>query len=436
MSGPQHKDGDGSGEGKPPYGQYQLDLYAQAMIGGKKPVVTTDPNKLEQAAKEAMTPEAFNYVFGGAGEQATMHANRLAFRQWKLIPRMLRPTVPRDLRVNLFGKTYDTPLLMAPVGVQAAYHPDGEKGVATACASLGVPFIYSTAATTPLEEVASAADTSLNAAGNVNADAKSPPRAPRWFQLYWPLDDAITASLLERARAAGCDVLVVTLDTFTMSWRPLDLDGGYLPFARGEGNALGFSDPVFRRKFAAQFDGDAIEDNIMMASRFWLGEVFSGHAHRWEDLATLRRLWGDGPIVLKGVLSVQDAEMAVRCGMDGIVVSNHGGRQMDGAVPSLEVLPEIVDAVGDRLTVLFDSGIRTGVDVLKALSLGAKAVLVGRPVIYGLGAAGTDGARHILAGLLADIDQSMGLAGLQSVPELNRSILRKINYGGDVKSSL
>jgi len=325
---------------------------------------------------------------------------------------------------------------MAPVGVQAAYHPDGEKGVATACASLGVPFIYSTAATTPLEDVASAADASLNATGDVNADAKSPPRAPRWFQLYWPLDDAITASLLERARAAGCDVLVVTLDTFTMSWRPLDLDGGYLPFALGEGNALGFSDPVFRRKFAAQFDGDAIEDNVMMASRFWLSEVFSGHAHRWEDLATLRRLWGDGPIVLKGVLSVQDAEMAVRCGMDGIVVSNHGGRQMDGAVPSLEVLTEIVDAVGDRLTVLFDSGIRTGVDVLKALSLGAKAVLVGRPVIYGLGAAGTDGARHILAGLLADIDQSMGLAGVQSVPELNRSILRKINYGGDVKSSL
>jgi isopentenyl diphosphate isomerase/L-lactate dehydrogenase-like FMN-dependent dehydrogenase len=329
---------------------------------------------------------------------------------------------------------------MAPVGVQAAYHPDGEKGVATACASLGVPFIYSTAATTPIEDVASAADASLSPADD-EPESKGPATAttataPRWFQLYWPLSDALTASLLDRARGSGCTALVVTLDTFTMSWRPLDLDAGYLPFARGEGNALGFSDPVFRRQFAEQCDGEAVEDNVVLASRAWLGEVFSGHAHRWEDLATLRRLWGDGPIVLKGVLSVADAEMAVRCGMDGIVVSNHGGRQLDGAVPSLEMLPEIVDAVGDRLTVLFDSGVRTGADVLKALALGAKAVLVGRPVIYGLGVAGSEGARHVLAGILADVDQSMGLAGVQNVAELNRSILRKINYGGDVKSSL
>ena len=323
---------------------------------------------------------------------------------------------------------------MAPVGVQGAYHPDGEKGVATACASLGVPFIYSTASTTPIEDVASAADSSLNPEGEGGDQPQQ--TAPRWFQLYWPLSDAVTASLLTRARAAGCTVLVVTLDTFTMSWRPLDLDGGYLPFVTGQGNALGFSDPVFRKQFAELSGGDAVEDSVVMASRAWLAEVFSGHAHSWEDLATLRRLWGDGPIVLKGVLSVEDARMAVECGMDGIVVSNHGGRQLDGAVPSLEMLPEIVEAVGDKLTVLFDSGIRTGADVLKALALGAKAVLVGRPVIYGLGAAGTDGARHVLAGLLADVDQSMGLAGVKNVAELNPSILRKINYGGDVKSSL
>ncbi|KXX79746.1 Lactate 2-monooxygenase [Madurella mycetomatis] len=397
----------GNGGERPPYGQYQFDLYAQALIGGKMPIVTTDPNKLEQEAKKAMTPQGFNYVFGGAGEQATMHANRLAFRQWKLIPRMLRPTLPRDLRVTLFGKTYDTPLLMAPIGVQSAYHPSAEPGVATACASLGVPFIYSTAASTPIED------------------------------LYWPLSDALTSSLLARARRAGCSVLVVTLDTFTMAWRPLDLDTGYLPFAVGEGNALGFSDGVFREQFAARHDGDAVEDNVLAASRMWAGEVFSGHAHRWEDLAALRRMWGeDGAIVLKGVLSVEDALMAARCGVDGIVVSNHGGRQLDGAVPSLEMLPEVVDAVGERLTVMFDSGVRTGADVIKALALGAKAVLVGRPVIYGLGIAGSEGARHVLAGLLADIDQSMGLAGVKSVGELNRSMLRRINYGGDVKSSL
>ncbi len=347
---------------------------------------------------------------------------------------------PRMLWVTNLSSP-ETPLLMAPVGVQGAYHADGEKGVATACASLGVPFIYSTASTTPIEDVASAADLSLQAAegedGGEQQQQQQPPKtAPRWFQLYWPLSDAITASLLNRARAAGCTVLVVTLDTYTMSWRPLDLDGGYLPFVTGQGNALGFSDPVFRKQFAEQSDGDAVEDNVVGASRAWLGEVFSGHAHAWEDVATLRRLWGDGPIVLKGVLSVEDARRAVECGMDGIVVSNHGGRQLDGAVPSLEMLPEIVEAVGDKLTVLFDSGIRTGADVLKALALGAKAVLVGRPVIYGLGAAGTEGARHVLAGLLADVDQSMGLAGVKNIAELNPSLLRKLNYGGDVKSSL
>ncbi|KAK0729411.1 FMN-dependent dehydrogenase-domain-containing protein [Apiosordaria backusii] len=408
------------------YGQYQIDIYFQALTAGKKPITTTDPNKLEQQAREAMSPQGFNYLFGGAGEQATMHANRLAFRQWKVIPRMLRDTLPRNLSVKLFGKTYDSPILMAPIGVQSAYHADAETGVAKACAALNVPFIYSTASKTETRPPTSSAPTLV-------PDSKP----SRWFQLYWPVDDDITASLLSRARVAGCEVLVVTLDTFTMAWRPLDLDTGFLPFAVGEGNALGFSDSVFRQKFADKFGGEAaVEDNILAASRYWAGEVFSGHAHKWEDLATLRKLWGDRPIVLKGVLSVEDAVLAARSGVDGIIVSNHGGRQLDGAVPSLEMLPEIVDAVGDRLTVMFDSGIRTGVDVLKALALGAKAVLVGRPVIYGLGITGTEGAKHVLASLLADVDQSMGLLGAQTVAELNRSMLRKISYGGDVKTSL
>ncbi|KAK4180412.1 FMN-dependent dehydrogenase [Triangularia setosa] len=458
------------------YGQYQIDLYFQALTTGKKPITTTDPNKLEQQAREAMSPQGFNYVFGGAGEQATMHANRLAFRQWKVIPRMLRDTLPRNLSVKLFGKTYDSPILMAPIGVQSAYHPDAETGVAKACAALNIPFIYSTASSTPLEEIvaaleeteppepspeteepASAAEPTTTAPLQTPAEGKeteatrphtsststlvpdSKPSPSRWFQLYWPVDDDITASLLSRARVAGCEVLVVTLDTFTMAWRPLDLDTGFLPFAVGEGNALGFSDSVFRQKFTDKFSSsgeDQVEDNILAASRYWAGEVFSGHAHKWEDLATLRKLWGDRPIVLKGVLSVEDAVLAARSGVDGIIVSNHGGRQLDGAVPSLEMLPEIVDAVGDRLTVMFDSGVRTGVDVLKALALGAKAVLVGRPVIYGLGIAGTDGAKHVLASLLAEVDQSMGLLGAQTVGELNRSMLRKISYGGDVKTSL
>ena len=313
---------------------------------------------------------------------------------------------------------------MAPVGVQSAYHKEAEPGLAAACAELSVPMVISTASSQKIEDIAVAGD----------AAAPTAP-AGRWFQLYWPLSDDLTASLLARAKAAGCAVLLVTLDTFALSWRPADLDQGYIPFALGEGNAMGFSDPVFRKRFAEATDGDTPEDNPILASRMWTSDVFSGDAHRWEDLAKLRGMW-DGPIVLKGVLSVADALLAVQYGMDGIVVSNHGGRQLDGAVPSLEMLPEIVDAVGNRLTVLFDSGIRTGTDVMKALALGAKAVLVGRPVIYGLGIKGKEGAKHVLAGLLADLDQSMGLAGVQNVSELNRGILRKVRYGGDIHSNL
>ncbi|KAH8905021.1 FMN-dependent alpha-hydroxy acid dehydrogenase [Coniochaeta sp. PMI_546] len=417
---------------RPPYAQYQIELYARAILAGEPAPTTTDPNKLEDQARAAMDPGGFGYVRGGAGEQATMHANRLAFRQWKLVPRFLRPTLPRDLRVELFGTTYASPVLMAPVGVQKAYHPDGERGVASACADLGVPFVYSTASSTSIEDVAAAADRTWSESDSFSGEG----RAPRWYQLYRPRDNRITKSLLDRARAVGCTTLVVTLDTFTLSWRPTDLDNGFLPFLKGEGCQLGFSDPVFREMFKRESGGDEVEDNVMAASRAWIGEVFSGDSHSWEELRELREMWGPGPILLKGICSVEDAVRAKECGMDGIVVSNHGGRQLDGAVPSLEVLPEIVDAVGKEMTVLYDSGIRTGADIMKALALGAKAVFVGRPVIYGLGIAGEKGARHVLAGLLADLDQSMGLAGVKSVKELNKGLLRRINYGGDIKSSL
>lgn len=308
---------------------------------------------------------------------------------------------------------------MAPVGVMAAYHEDREVGVASVCGELGVPFTLSTASTSTIEEVAEA----------------SGPGAPRWFQLYWPLDNEFTASILGRAKQNGYTVLLVTLDTFTMSWRPHDLDGGFLPFIKGQGTQIGFSDPVFRRKFAEDNDGETPEDNPFLAAQKFIGESFSGNSHSWEDLKTLRKHW-DGPIVLKGILSVDDARLALQHGMDGIIVSNHGGRQLDGAVSSLEMLPEIVDAVGSQMTVLFDSGIRTGADIMKALCLGAKGVLVGRPVMYGLGIQGKEGAKHVLAGLLADLDQSMGLSCVKRVGELNRSMLRRVAYGGDVKASL
>ncbi|KAL9011031.1 MAG: hypothetical protein Q9173_004087 [Seirophora scorigena] len=254
---------------------------------------------------------------------------------------------------------------------------------------IGLPYILSTAASSSIEEVAKA-----------NGDGV------RWFQLYWPQDNEITKSLLNRAKSNGYGVLIVTLDTWALAWRPADLDNAYIPFASGIGDQTGFSDPVFRSKFADKHDNKTPEDDVFLASREWEADVFSGAAHTWEELELLKQEW-DGPIVLKGIQHVEDAKKAVEMGMQGIVVSNHGGRQLDGAIGSLEVLPEIVEAVGDKLTVLFDSGVRTGADVIKALCLGAKGVLIGRPWVYGLGIAGRQGARDVLKGILADLDQSI-----------------------------
>ncbi|KAI1436342.1 FMN-dependent dehydrogenase [Xylaria sp. CBS 124048] len=398
------------------FSSYQTEIYARGLLHGLRPTVTTDPNKLRQQAKAAMREDAYNFIAGGAGEGATMDANRLAFRQWKIVPRMMRSTVPRDVGVTLFGTRYDTPILVAPIGAQAIYHADKEVGTASACAELNVPYIMSTASTSSIHEVASA-------------------HSRRWFQLYWPSDEDLTASILRTASAAGFTVLVVTVDVAGLAWRPADLDGAYLPFLKGTGNAVGFTDPVFRRKFAEMHDGDTPEENPLPASRYWLSQAFSGDSRPWEDLATLRKYW-DGPIVVKGIQHVDDARLALKHGVDGIIVSNHGGRQVDGAVASLDMLPEIVEAVGDEMTVLFDSGVRTGADIFKALALGAKGVLVGRPVMYGLGIAGKAGAKHVLASLLADLDGTMGLAGVKSVADLGRDALRRVSYAGDAMSSL
>ena len=329
---------------------------------------------------------------------------------------MLRQTTHRDMTVEIFGAKYESPVFIAPVGVQTIFHPDKELGVAEVAAEIGVPYILSTAASSSIEDVA-------RANGN----------GTRWYQLYWPQDHDITKSLLTRAQKNGFKVLVVTLDTWALGWRPADLDHAYAPFGKGVGNQVGFSDPVFRRKFKEQHHKE-IEEDIIGASQEWAKDVFSGAAHTWDQIELLKQEW-DGPIVLKGIQHVEDAKLAVEAGVQGIIVSNHGGRQLDGAIGSLEVLPEIVEAVGDKLTVLFDSGIRTGVDVIKALCLGAKAVLIGRPYVYGLSIAGKEGAKSVVKGILADVDQSMGLSGIRTIADCNRSMIRRVQYGGDLKSS-
>ncbi|SFB58375.1 L-lactate dehydrogenase (cytochrome) [Amycolatopsis marina] len=382
------------------FGSYQSEIYLQG-FGGTKPEFSTDATRLESSAEALMEPGPFSYVASGAGSGSTVRANREAFDRWKLVPRMLTDSTDRDLSTSLLGTPMPAPVLLAPVGVQSIVHPEAELATARAAAELGVPMVLSTASSKTIEEVAAA-----NGAG------------PRWFQLYWPNDPDVTASILSRAKKAGYTTLVVTLDTWTLGWRPCDLDQAYLPFLEGEGVAIPFSDPAFR----ALLDKTPEEDSAAAILR-WIFMV-TGTDRTWRQLPFLREHW-DGPIVLKGIQHVDDARRAADAGMDGVIVSNHGGRQVDGAVAALDVLPEIATAVGDRIEVLFDSGVRTGSDVLKALALGASAVLLGRPYVYGLAHGGEAGVRHVLRCLLADFDISMGLSGNRSVGQLSPSVLRR-----------
>jgi lactate 2-monooxygenase len=382
------------------WGGYQNEIYLQG-LGDQLPMFTTDGTRLEDAARERMEPGPYWYVAGGAGSGATMRANREAFDRWRIVPRMLTDATDRDLSTTVLGTSMPAPVLFAPVGVQSIVHPDGELATAAVAAELGLPMVLSNASSHTIEEV-----------------AKSNVDGPRWFQLYWPNDNDVTISILSRAKAAGFSTLVLTLDTWTLAWRTHDLDQSYLPFIRGVGTAIPFSDPAFRAGLEKP-----PEEDVPAAVLRWI-PMFTGTDKRWDQLPFLREHW-DGPIVLKGIQHADDARRARDAGMDGIVVSNHGGRQVDGAVASLEMLPEIAAAVGDQLAVLFDSGIRTGADVVKALALGARAVLVGRPFVYGLALGGQDGVRHAMRSLLADLDLTLALSGHRTPAELDAATLRR-----------
>jgi isopentenyl diphosphate isomerase/L-lactate dehydrogenase-like FMN-dependent dehydrogenase len=383
----------------PPLSAYSHEIYLRGTTG-LRPDLPTDLNALEEQARQRVDAEPFWYVAGAAGSGTTARANRDAFDHWRLVPRMLTGATGRDTSTTLFGARLPAPVLTAPVGVQGILHPDGELAVARVTRDLGLPMVLSTVSSHSLEDVA-----------RENGDGI------RWFQLYWPNDEDVCASFLERAKRAGFSGLVVTLDTWLLAWRPHDLDHGYLPFLTGRGLATYFSDPVFRARLEK-----APEEDVQAAVLRWL-PMFTGTDHTWENLGFLRDHW-DGPILLKGIQHLDDARRAVDAGMDGIVVSNHGGRQVDGAVASLDCLPEIAAAVGDQVEVLFDSGIRTGADVLKALALGAKAVFVGRPWVYGLALGGADGVRHVLRTLLADFELTLALTGHRTLAEVGLESLR------------
>ena len=383
-----------------PFGNYQFEIYL-AGLSGKLPDLPTSYASLEESAREKLSDESFGYVAGGAGEEITVRANRAAFDRWRIVPRMLVDVSERDLRTSVLGVDIPAPVMLAPVGVMSIVHDEAELAVARAARELGVPIVLSNAASTTMEDVASELGDS-----------------PRWFQLYWPTDNELAASFVSRAKDAGYSAIVVTLDTRMLAWRPRDLARAYLPFLKGQGVANYLKDPVFR----AALDKSP-EDDLQAAIGHW-ATLFANPGLSWEDLAFLQA-HTDLPIVLKGVLHPDDARKAVDAGVDGLIVSNHGGRQVDGAVAALETLPDVVDAVPDDFPVLFDSGIRTGADVLKALALGARAVLVGRPYVWGLGLGGEDGVKQVLRSLLADFDLTLALSGYTKPSDVGQQALRR-----------
>lgn len=388
----------GSGAGPTFYSDFQQHIYWEG-LSGRKPALPISVESLEAAAKQVLSPQSYDYAAGGAGAESTMLANLNAFKKWAIVPRMMRDVSQRSYNVRLFNTDLPAPLALAPMGQLGSVRADAEAASGRAAGSLGLPMILSTVSSTSLEDVAAAM-------GN----------SPRWFQLYWPNDQNLTRSLLKRAEAAGYSALFVTLDTRIIGWRERDLSEAYLPFHSGEGLANYFSDPHFRSRLAKSPEQD-LAAAVREFAKVWVHLSWT-----WENMSFLRDNTSL-PIILKGILHPDDARKAVEVGVDGLVVSNHGGRQVDGAIAALDALPMVAKAVEGRIPVLFDSGIRHGADIVKALALGAKAVLIGRPFVWGLAVDGENGVRTVLKRLLAEFDLTMTLSGYTHQDQLDSTHL-------------
>ncbi|GMA51510.1 oxidoreductase [Alicyclobacillus contaminans] len=382
----------------------QLKIYAQGLLpDGTKRMWPIALEAWREQARERLAVGPWGYLEGGAGGGSTMAANREAFSKWALRPRMMRNVEDRDLSIDLLGTTYPAPFLLAPIGVQSILHREAELAPARAAAERCIPFLVSTVSSVPMETIA-------QAMGD----------APRWFQLYPGRDPNIVSSFIQRAERSGYSALVVTVDTTMLGWREMDLDNAYLPFLFGEGVANFFTDPVFRSRLS-----ESPEANPQAAIQEFLS-VYVNPAFTLEDLADIRRQT-KLPLWVKGITHPEDALAVQALGADGVIVSNHGGRQVDGAVASLDALPEIRSAVGDAYPLLFDSGVRRAADILKALALGADAVLVGRPYAYALAVGGQAGVTEWLHLLLAELDLELALAGYRSIRDVDRSAVTRVS---------
>jgi len=384
---------------------------------GKHPPLNTDPDKLKELAKDRLSKAGWLYSSCNAGQSWTHYANRLAFYRHQIIPRTLVDTTERDTATTIFGHKVSAPFGFAPIGINRIYHPTGELSPAKVAAELNLPYCLSSAGSYSIEDTASA----------------NGPNGVRFFQLYWSPDDQVVVSMLERAAKSGYSVCMLTTDTWQLGWRHDDVAMGNYAFYHEHGAGdLGLQDPAFlERVKEAKLDPE--KDKFDVGAK-WIDEnIWHGHSFSWSRLPWLMQQWervsGGKPFVIKGIQNVADARKAVEMGVDGIVVSNHAGRQVDGAIGSLDALEKIVDAVGDKTYIMFDSGIRGAADVFKALALGAKFVFIGRLWVWALGAAGEEGVRHVVRGLLAEFDIMMNVAGYPKVEDINRDAIDSLPKG-------
>jgi lactate 2-monooxygenase len=375
------------------FGAMQNEIY-NAGLRGILPTWPVDFATLEKRAHEALGPSLTNYVAGGCGDEHTQDQNSAAFHHWGMVPRMMVDCSVRDLSIELFGHTYPTPLFMAPIGLngEASQDRHGDMAAARASALTGVPFCASTLANDPLEDVKAACG-----------------ETPAWFQLYTPKNKELATSLIRRAEEAGYKALVVTLDTWVTGWRPRDLNASNFPQLRGKVLQNYFTDPVFRSLLAKPPEED------MPAAIFTWAATF-GQVLTWDDMEWFKSVT-KLPIVLKGICHPDDARRAVDSGADAVYCSNHGGRQANGGIATIDLLEDVVKAAGD-VPVLFDSGIRSGTDAVKALALGARAVGVGRPYTYGLALGGAEGAAWVLRSILAEADLLMAVNGYPTLADV------------------
>jgi isopentenyl diphosphate isomerase/L-lactate dehydrogenase-like FMN-dependent dehydrogenase len=383
------------------YGDFQFEIY-QDGTKGLLPRYPVDSESLERKAAEALPPWILSYVAAGCGDEHTQRANVAAFKNWGVIPRMMRGTYERDLSVELFGIRLPNPFFTVPIGIIGICEPNfhGDLAVARAAARTGVTVIQSTLSTDPMEELAPAL-----------GDATG------FFQLYTPKDRDLAESFIRRAEAVGYRAIVVTLDTWVPGWRPRDLNASNFPQLRGYCLANYFTDENFLRRLSFK-----PEDNPAAAAAEW-ASIF-GNRLTWEDLSWIRETT-KLPLVVKGINHPEDTRKAIDLGVDGIYCSNHGGRQANGGIPAIQTLPDVVEAAGD-VPVLFDSGIRNGTDAVKALALGATAVGIGRSYAYALALGGEDGLVHYLRSVLAEADLLMAIDGYPSLAHLRDGAIRRV----------